>query len=211
MEAMAEVVGELSRQLGLVKPVLVGHSMGGQTALSFAIRHPEDVKALVLVAPAGFEEFTRREKEWFNRAFSTTLVKKTPEYGIWGSVALSNFSNFRPELHWLVEERVRLVQDPAFDAYAYAQVRSVQALAENDFVRQSAGLVKVPTLVVFGEEDKLIPNPFMHAGFAARVFERGAAAIPGAKLVGLPGCGHCVQLDCPVEWAKAVNAFLEGK
>jgi pimeloyl-ACP methyl ester carboxylesterase len=210
MEAMAEVVGELGRRLGLVRPVLVGHSMGGQTALSFAIRHPEDVKALVLVAPAGFEEFTRREKEWFRKAYSTSLVKKLPEYGIWGTVALANFSHFRPELGWMVEERVRVVSDPAFDAYAYAQVRSVQGLAENDFVRQSAGLVKAPTLVVYGSEDKLIPNAFMHAGFPGDVFRRGAAAIPGARLVELRGCGHCVQLDCPGPWAEAVNAFLAG-
>jgi len=164
----------------------------------------------VLVAPAGFEEFTRREKEWFKKVYSTTLVKKQPEYGIWGTVGLANFSSFRPELHWMVEERVRLVSDPTFDAYAYAQVRSVLGLSENDFVRQSAGKVNVPTLVIFGEEDKLIPNAFMHAGFARDVFQRGAAAIPGAKLVGLPGCGHCVQLDCPVPWAAAVNGFLDG-
>lgn len=208
MEAMAEVVAEVAKQLALTKPVLVGHSMGGQTALSYAIRHPGEVKALVLVAPAGFEEFTRREKEWFKKVYSVSLVKKVPEYGIWGTVALANFSNFRPELHWMVEERVRVLSDPAFDSYAYAQVRSVQALSENDFVRQSAGKVDVPTLVVFGDEDKLIPNAFMHAGFAREIFERGAAAIPGARLVALPGCGHCVQLDCPGPWSEAVNGFL---
>jgi len=208
MEAMADVVHEVGAQLGLVKPVLVGHSMGGQMALSYGLRYPDEVKALVLVAPAGFEEFTAREKEWFHRAYNTALVKKQTEYGIWGTVALANFSKFRPELHWLVEERVRVVSDPTFDQYAYAQVRSVNGLAANDFVRQSAGKLKAPTLIIYGDEDKLIPSPFMHAGFTSEFFEKAAAGIPGAKLVGLPGCGHCVQLDCPTEWSAAVNAFL---
>jgi pimeloyl-ACP methyl ester carboxylesterase len=208
MEAMADATRELVRILGVERPVVVGHSMGGQTALSYAIRYPAEVRALVLTAPAGFESFTDREKEWFRRAYSSALVKKVPEYGIWGTVAQANFSRFRPELRWLVEERVRLLGDPGFEAYAYAQVRSVNGLAANDFVRDSLGVVKAPTLIVFGEEDKLIPNPFMHAGFPRGVFEAGARAIPGARLAGLPGCGHAVQLDCPREYGEAVTAFL---
>jgi pimeloyl-ACP methyl ester carboxylesterase len=211
MEAMADVAREVGAQLGLVKPVLVGHSMGGQMALSYAIRYPDEVRALVLVAPAGFEEFSAREKEWFHKAYNTALVKKQPEYGIWGTVGYANFSRFRPELYWLVEERVRVVSDPTFDQYAYAQVRSVNGLAQDDFVRQSAGKITAPTLIIYGNEDKLIPSPFMHAGFTSDFFEKASASIPGAKLVGLPGCGHCVQLDCPTEWGQAVDAFLAGK
>ncbi len=208
MEAMGEAARELCASLGATRVVVVGHSMGGQTALSWAIRHPEEVRALVLTAPAGFETFTPREQAWFESVMATALVKKTPEYGVWGTVAQANFQRWRPELEWLVEERVRLTTTPAFDAYAYAQVRSVQALARNDFVRQSLGQVKAPTLVVFGEEDRLIPNPFMHGGSTRALMEAGAAAIPGGRAVGLPGCGHSVQLDCPAEYAAAVGPFL---
>ncbi|MBK9519190.1 MAG: alpha/beta hydrolase [Anaeromyxobacter sp.] len=208
MEAMGEAARELTTALGATRVVLVGHSMGGQTALSWAIRHPAEVRALVLTAPAGFEAFTPREQAWFTSVMSTTLVKKTPEYGVWGTVAQANFQRWRPELAWLVEERVRLTTSPGFDAYAYAQVRSVQALARNDFVRQSLGQVQAPTLVVFGEEDRLIPNPFLHGGRTRDLMAAGAAAIPGAALAGLPGCGHSVQLDCPAEYAAAVGPFL---
>jgi pimeloyl-ACP methyl ester carboxylesterase len=210
MEAMADAARELTRALGVSRPVVVGHSMGGQTALSWAIRYPEELRALVLTSPAGFEAFSPREQAWFQAVFSASLVKKTPEYGIWGSVAQANFQRFRPELRWLVEERVRLVGSPAFDAYAYAQVRSVQALASNDFVRQSLGQVRAPTLIVFGEEDRLIPNPFLHGGFTRGIMAAGQAAIPGARLSGLAGCGHSVQLDCPAEYGAAVRSFLEG-
>jgi pimeloyl-ACP methyl ester carboxylesterase len=208
MEAMADAARELVIGLGVERPIVVGHSMGGQTALSWAIRHPDELRALVLTAPAGFETFSAREKAWFKRSYTVSLVKGVPEYGIWGTVAQANFQRFRPELRWLVEERVRLVDAPEFEQYAYAQVRSVQALSENDFVRQSLAGVKAPTLIVFGEEDRLIPNPFMHGGFPRDVFEVGHRAIAGSRLVGLDGCGHAVQLDCPEEYRAAVQEFL---
>jgi pimeloyl-ACP methyl ester carboxylesterase len=210
MEAMADVAREVLRQVGAEKPVVIGHSMGGQVALSWAIRYPDEVRALVLTAPAGFETFTAREKAWFKKNFTSLLVTKPGEYAIWGSVRANNFANWRGDLDWLVEERVRLARAPGFDRYAYAQVRSVHGLAENDFVRQSLGRVKAPTLVVFGEDDRLIPNPFLHGGRPRWIFEAGAKAIPNAQLVGLDGCGHAVQLDCPDRYGDAVKTFLEA-
>ncbi|HEX8706181.1 MAG TPA: alpha/beta hydrolase [Myxococcaceae bacterium] len=209
MEAMADVVREVVTSLGIEKPILVGHSMGGQTALSYAIRYPEEPGALVLTAPAGFEKFSAKEKAWFKRVFSTVLIKSAPEYGIWGSVRQSNFSRWRPELEWLIEERVRVAASPGFDSYAYANVRTVDGLAHNDFVRDSLGRIQAPTLIVFGEDDRLIPNPFLHGGRAREVMAYGHAGIRGSELVGLDRCGHSVQLDCPEEYNAAVSAFLK--
>lgn len=209
MEAMADAVRELVHSLGVEHPVLVGHSMGGQTALSYAIRYPEEPAALVLTSPAGFEKFSWKEKAWFKRVFSTTLIKASPEYGIWGSVRQSNFARWRPELEWLVEERVRAVATPDFDSYAYANVRTVDGLAHDDFVRDNLGHIQAPTIIVFGEDDRLIPNPFLHGGRAREIFEFGHAGIRGSQLVGLERCGHSVQLDCPQEYNEAVSAFLK--
>ena len=209
MEAMADAVRELVQTLGVEHPVLVGHSMGGQTALSYAIRYPDEPAALVLTSPAGFERFSWKEKAWFKRVLSTTLIKSAPEYGIWGSVRQSNFSRWRPELEWLIEERVRVVSSPDFDAYAYANVRTVDGLSHDDFVRDSLGHIQAPTLIVFGEDDRLIPNPFMHGGRAREIMEYGHANIRGSELVGVDRCGHSVQLDCPQEYNEAVSSFLK--
>lgn len=208
MEAMADAARELARQRNITQPIVIGHSMGGQTALSWAIRYPKEVRALVLTSPAGFETFSPKEEDWFVHAFTRALVLRANESAIWGSVAQGNFYRFRPELEWLIEERVRVIHTPEFEPYAYAQVRSVQGLAHNDFVRTSLGRVEAPTLIVYGEDDRLIPNPFLHGGPPREIFESGAKAIRGAKLVGLPSCGHSVQLDCPQEYGEAVGAFL---
>ncbi len=210
MEAMADAARELARQRGVTQPIVIGHSMGGQTALSWAIRYPKEVRALVLTSPAGFENFSPKEEDWFVHAFTRALVLRANEYQIWGSVSQSNFYRFRPELEWLVEERVRVIHTPEFEPYSYAQVRSVQGLAHNDFVRTSLGQVEAPALIVYGEDDRLIPNPFLHGGPPREIFESGAKALRGAKLVGLPSCGHSVQLDCPREYGEAVSGFLES-
>ena len=49
--SQAEVVSEFIRVMGLERPVLVGHSMGGAVALAVALAHPEQVRGLALIAP----------------------------------------------------------------------------------------------------------------------------------------------------------------
>jgi pimeloyl-ACP methyl ester carboxylesterase len=58
--------------------------------------------------------------------------------------------------------------------------------------------LSVPTLVLVGEDDLLLREP---AG-------RLAEAIPGARLVVIPGAGHSPQLEAPVAWFEAVTDFL---
>lgn len=210
MEAMGDAVRELLGTLGVRAPILVGHSMGGQTAASYAIRYPDEVRALVLTSPAGFEEFSPKEKAWFIRAFTRELVTDASETAIWGSIRQNNFQNWRPELEWLVEERVRLAKNDAFDAYAYANLRTVAGLVETDFVRDNLRHIQAPTLIIFGEDDRLIPNPFLHGGRTKEIMAFGHRHIPRATLVGLDGCGHTVQLDCPEPFNAHVLGFLKA-
>lgn len=210
MEAQAAVVDEVLERLQVPRAIVVGHSMGGEVALAVALRFPSRVEALVLTSPAGFEAFSAREKKWFEKVFSATFVKSTPEYGIWGAVRYNNFQNWKAEYEWLIEERVRLAKCDEFDAYAYAQVRAVDGLTHNDFVRDSLSKVTAKTLIVFGEDDRLIPNPFLHGGRARQIMEYGASKLAGSQLEGLAGCGHTVQMDCSERYNEKVLAFLSG-
>ena len=81
--------------------------------------------------------------------------------------------------------------------------------ADHDFVRDKPGRVGVPTVIIFGNQDRLIPNPFMHGAPTAEIMAYGQRKIEGAKLVELARCGHTVQMDCPREYNKAVVDFLD--
>ena len=107
-EAFGENVVELLELLKVDRVILVGHSLGGQTALSTAIRFGDRVSALVLVSPAGFELFSAREQKWFKNVYSRSLVKDADEEAIWGAIRYLNFQHWKPEYEWLIEERVRL-------------------------------------------------------------------------------------------------------
>lgn len=210
MESFAEVVKAFIEAKGLDKPIIVGHSMGGHTALTLAINYPEMVSALVLTAPAGFEKFSAREKEWFRKIFSVGLVKSVAEPGLWGTIKRSNFYRWQDEYEWLIEERARVRLSSDFDAYAYANVRSVQGLTHTEFTRGNLGRIQVPTMIIFGTEDRLIPNRFMHGGYTRDIMSYGAERIAGSKLVELAGCGHTVQMDCWQTYNQRVLNFLSG-
>lgn len=199
IHSQSEALHEVLEQLGVEAPVLVGHSMGAHIAMTLAINHPERVKALVLVSPAGFERFSVREKLWFKKVFSRNLIHAADEPAVWDSVRYNNFNRWKDEHEWLIEERVRLAGNTDFDAYAYANVRAVQGLLETDFVRASLSRIKVPTVILYGDQDRLIPNRFMHGAPTRRVMEYGHRGIAGSELVELSGCGHSAQLDCPEE------------
>lgn len=208
MEAFAEVVRAFVRAKGLERPILVGHSMGGHTALTLAITYPDEVGALVLTAPAGFEKFSAREREWFRSVFSVALVKSTSEPAMWSTINRSNFMTWRDEYAWLIEERSRVRFSEDFDSYAYANVRSVQGLTFTEYTRNNLERITVPTMIVFGSGDRLIPNRFMHGGHTREIMQYGADRIPNSQLVELDGCGHTVQMDCWQEYNQRVLNFL---
>lgn len=211
MQAMADVVKAVIERLEAKAPVVAGHSMGGQTALSLAIRYPDAVSGLILAAPAGFEAFTEREEQWYREAVRASLFRGSDEHAIWGSVRYGNFYRWSDDYAWLIEERVRGAKNDGFAAYAYANVRSIQGLADNDFVRDHLGQVKAPVVIIHGDRDRLIPSPFLHGGFTRDVMAYGADQIPDAELVTLESCGHTVQMDCHDEFNAAAGQWLKAR
>ena len=61
MTYYAQVIKEFADKKGIENLVLVGHSMGGQIALTAALQYPDLVDKLVLIAPTGFETFNKGE------------------------------------------------------------------------------------------------------------------------------------------------------
>jgi pimeloyl-ACP methyl ester carboxylesterase len=207
MKFYARVVDAVIDALKLEHVVLVGHSMGGQIALTHALMFPKKAEKLVLVAPAGFERFGAGEGAWLAAAVDKEFVERTPPEAVYANVA-ANFWKMPDEAKFMIDDRLRVTGGPDFDGYAYAVSRSVYAMIHEP-VADRLGAIAVPTLVIFGADDGLIPNPILHGGSTRAVAEAGVHAMPRARLVVVEKAGHMVQLERPHEVDAALIEFVK--
>ena len=173
---------ELLDALGIDKVHLVGFSLGGYLAAQIASQHPQRVKTLTLVAPAGM-----RSKE-----YPTLDVLATPGDQIVGMLA-SNFEVLKP---WLPAG-----PDPEFMGARYRESTTLARLLwekpwDPKFKRY-LHRIKAPTLIIWGDEDRIVPP---------QQSELWRQVLPNAKLQIFKGAGHLV-LDEKPEAANAVAAF----
>ncbi|MCV7408203.1 hypothetical protein AWC05_18945 [Mycobacterium florentinum] len=178
--------------LGLEKVSLVGNSMGGATALGLAMTDPARVSKLVLMGSAGL-----------NRSFSpqlqTILNYAEPNLdGMARIVDALTHESFTPP-KGLVEYRYKLTcDDKVMDAYrrTMAWVKDQGGL---HFEESDIATVKVPTLVVSGREDAVVP--LLESVRFHQLIDR-------SHLYAIPRCGHWAMLEHPKEFARISIDFL---
>jgi pimeloyl-ACP methyl ester carboxylesterase len=198
-------------ELGIEKAHLAGHSMGGQLALLFALEHPHRVHKLVLAAPAGLETFSEQEAAGLKAYAAASYPQKQGEEQIRQAWAL-NFSGPLPAAaEALMAERLQLNDSPYYSTYAQVLQTGVAGMLEAP-VANRLGELQLPVLLLFGADDQLIPNRYLHPGLTTEaVAQQGKAAIAGSQLVLLPKAGHMLQFEQPEAFNRAVIAFLTQK
>lgn len=207
MRFYARVVSDFIDALGLENITLAGHSMGGQIAIVAALAYPEKVDKLALIAPAGFETFTPGQKQWFRDVMTAKGVKLTTVEQIKVNLAY-NFYSLPKDAEFMITDRINMRTAKDFDAYCYIIPQCVQGMVD-DPVYEYLPQVTQPTLVIFGENDNLIPNRYLNPGATADVAKDGAGRIPKASLHLLPKTGHFVQYERPEEVNRLIREFLD--
>jgi pimeloyl-ACP methyl ester carboxylesterase len=205
----ADLVVRWLDALEVDRAVFVGHSMGGQVALTLALRHPDRVERLVLSAPAGFERFRPGAAQWMKTFWTEDRALHATEDELRGTFTQAVFNRRTPGVERLLEERVRMQSHPSFRGTSLAVSRCIAGMI--DFpVFERLPEVGQPTLVVFGTEDHMIPNPVFNGGRTATIAASGVERLPDARLVLLRGAGHTVHFDDPEGFNKAMLDFLGG-
>ncbi|MDX5481154.1 MAG: alpha/beta hydrolase, partial [Hymenobacteraceae bacterium] len=86
--------------------------------------------------------------------------------------------------------------------------RSVAAMVDEP-VHDQLPQLQMPTLIVFGEQDALIPNKYFNPTLTTKyVAEIGQERIPNSQVVMVPEAGHMLQYEQPAAFNKAVRDFL---
>ena len=191
--AVDDLLG-LMDELRVASATLIGLSNGARVALDFALSHPERVRAMVLAGPGVSGYVSSEPMTWMEPVISAVRA------GDLGSAAE----------RWAETPLMHIPGDSAAAARVRAlsqDNRAIWGYRTNPEIPLDPpaigrlGKVKVPVLVVSGEND--MPN-------LRRLADSVVEGIPRAKLVVIPGAGHMVNLAAPAEFDAAVRAFLGG-
>ena len=187
-------------QLQVPRAVVAGNSFGGQLAWQFALDHPQRVERLVLVDAAGYPRNATSIPIGFRLAQIPALAPL--------------MANLLPRQ--MIEASIRnvygdpsKVSDELIDRYYELTLRAgnrealrqrfIQAEAGQGFTRIAE--LKVPTLIIWGGRDELIPPD------NAERFKRD---IQGSRLVLFDDLGHVPQEEDPSRTVAVLMGFLEG-
>ncbi|MFG2632434.1 alpha/beta fold hydrolase [Streptomyces sp. NPDC048362] len=190
------VLGALFGQLGLVRPHVAGNSLGGLLALELG--REKAVRSVTALSPAGF--WTEAERRYafavllamrgIAQRLPLPLVERLSRTAA-GRTALTSTIYGRPgrrSPEAVVAETLALAGATGFDATLRAGIA----------VRFTDDLLGLPVTVAWGSRDRLLLR---------RQGVRAKQLIPHARLVRLPGCGHCPMNDDP---ALVARVILDG-
>ncbi|HKZ82654.1 MAG TPA: alpha/beta fold hydrolase [Anaerolineae bacterium] len=193
MDDYAADLKALLDALSLARAVVCGLSMGGYVALAFLARYPGAVKGLILAnTRAAADSDQAREARYAN-------ASKAYDGGV-PSIAEAMLPKMLTE--------ATLDHRPTLRTYVYAMIArqppggvaaALRGMAARPDRSEWIKSINVPTLIITGSADTLIP---------AAESEAMARAIPGSKLVVIPGVAHLSNIENPDAFNAAVKEFV---
>ena len=182
-----EVLDHFLRGLDIPRASLVGNSLGGWVAASFALRFPHRVDKLVLVSTAGV--WAGPTDLPFDLHVSTHAHMRYVMERVFYDKSLAT------------DELVELAYRQHLErGDGYTTVSLLQNLRDGrERLDDTISQLRMPVLVIWGEQDELIP-----VENARRIHE----LLPASRLEIVPQCGHLPALEKPAEFVRLVTDFL---
>ena len=200
LEPFADRVALIAEREGMLPAPVVGHSLGGMVVLRWALRRPDEVRALVLAGAAGLSIGNVWGRQLLSIFTSVRPGRLAARYRGWVSRS--------PLLRRLVFGFVSVADPPALSNEAVEGFLAAQLLHTDvdsawqalriDDPRQELEAVRCPVLVLWGAEDVQLPLD------DAFEYTRRLRA----QLRVIPGCGHLLIGERPDACARAIDEFL---
>ncbi|MBZ5595591.1 MAG: alpha/beta fold hydrolase [Acidobacteriia bacterium] len=191
---LVDFLDEFCNKLNISKASVVGNSLGGWTAMAFALAHQDKVDRMVLVDSAGYSP-ARLGGEKLSRENLLILTAPTLD----ATRRLMQLIFYHQQMitdsfvHQAYASKLQKNDGYTIDRFLDSIVRG------EDFVDGRLGAIKAPTLIVWGREDRLtLPANAKALG----------EDISGSKTVILDECGHVPQIECAAPFNKALLDFL---
>jgi len=193
---LATLVGFVNK-LNLSSYSVVGHSMGGKMAWSLAAAQPDRVKALVLMAPDGFSP----QAQWGTKPYEVPAVMGLMKYALPKYFVRGFLDAAYADPQGVTDQTVTRYHDMLRAPGVRTAIldRADQTVSTDPIPRLKQ--IKAPTLLLWGEQDQMIPS-----SNAASY----AAVMPHARTVVLPKLGHVLQEEQPEIGLAKVDAFLSA-
>lgn len=190
-QAQAERLREMAQALDIKTVHLGGSSMGGQIAIAYAALHPSEVASLWLLDPAGIRSAPRSE-------LANLIIEKGQN-----PLIAKNEQEFTYTFHFVMSNPP-FIPRPMLDVMAQGQISNV-ALEERifmqialDSVEQSVTGLNIPTLIVWGDQDRAINVA------AAEILHK---LMPRSQVVIMHGVGHLPMIEKPQQSAEDYLKF----
>jgi len=203
-EAQADMIAEALDKLAIPRAIIVGHSWGGALVTALAIRHPERVAGLVMLAPVTHPWTTG--VAWYHNLAATPVLGPLFAYTLELPIA---YLMLKPGARGVFAPQA--MPDDYVDATALPLlVRPHEFLTNGyDMVTLKASIdalrpryrdITVPTVIIHGDADRTVS-----IAIHARAFVR---EVNGSQLIELKGIGHMVQNAAPDVVIEAIRSIL---
>lgn len=195
------VVDAVTQRLGVQRFTLGGNSMGGGVAWRYALKHPDRLEGLVLVDAAGWPSTGQNEALIFKilkNPVGRTVLKNVETRPLVKQGLEAGYLDPALVTPALIDRYVALSQAPGHRDI----LLGLQTGARDEATTRRLSVIRTPTLVMFGAQDKLIP---------ASDGKRFAQAIPGASLIVYPNVGHAPMEQIPQRSAADLKAWLSTR
>lgn len=198
MEMMCDDINGLMGSLGIEKAHIFGVSMGGMIGQNFGLLYPERIASLMLgcTRPGGSHSIPEQDdtRAQLNPELIESLTPEERAKNMLPVIFPQEFIDNNPDF---IRDHIRRILDNPIDPVGYA--RQIAAADAHD-VYDRLPQITVPTLVLHGSADRLIPAE------NGRII---ASRIPGAELVIMEGLGHGFTSQKPDEVVEIVVDFMK--
>jgi pimeloyl-ACP methyl ester carboxylesterase len=197
IEQMAQDIADLCSQLGITKAHFVGNSMGGYLAQMLAYRHASIVKSVVisnsgLGTPTCFHTFLEAQLDLIKAKAPLAAILKASCAWVFSPLFLS-----QPyQLEGLIQLGLNNPNPFTVEGFE-GQYAALSTFNSQEWIQE----IKVPTLVISGEQDLVLP-PYLAETIHAQISQ--------SSYYCFKNCGHLPHIEYPTQFATVIQQFFHN-